>query len=72
MVEVFKTDVQQSNRAEMLLALLGKQFPNYKMNIDLADCDKILRIENSMGDVVSDTIIEIVEMHRHAIEILCE
>jgi hypothetical protein len=45
MVEVFKTNVQKVSQAKKLVALLLQNFPGNKINFDLKDCDKILRIE---------------------------
>ena len=45
MVEVFKTDVSKKNLARTLVKSLSNQLPGYKINIDLADCDKVLRVE---------------------------
>ncbi len=45
MVEVFKTNVQKKVQIKMLLCMLSKAFPSFKMNIDLSDCDKVLRVE---------------------------
>lgn len=45
MVEVFKTNVRQRRQAKMLLGLMARQFPMLKINFDLEDCDKILRVE---------------------------
>ena len=45
MIEVFKTDVQKHSQANKLIALLHEHFPNIKINFDLQDCDKILRVE---------------------------
>lgn len=45
MVEVFKTNVKQKRQAKDLLNALSSQFPLYRINLDLEDCDKILRVE---------------------------
>lgn len=45
MIEVFKTNVQKTDDANTLIALLLEQFPGSKINFDLQDCDKILRVE---------------------------
>ena len=45
MVEVFKTNVGQERQAHLLLAELSLLFPVTRINFDLEDCDKILRIE---------------------------
>jgi hypothetical protein len=47
MVEVFKTNVQEFAEAQKLLAVLRRHFPGSKINIDLDDCDKVLRVEGS-------------------------
>jgi hypothetical protein len=45
MIEVFKTDIKKLSQAKKLIALLLQHFPGSKINVDLHDCDKILRIE---------------------------
>jgi hypothetical protein len=47
MVEVFKTNVQQFTEAQKLVALLRRHFPGTKINIDMDDCDKVLRVEGA-------------------------
>jgi hypothetical protein len=47
MVEVFKTNVQEFSEAQKLLALLRRHFPGAKINFDLDDCDKVLRVEGN-------------------------
>lgn len=45
MVEIFKTDVQYPQQTIPVLQELQKHYPCYKLNFDLEDCDKILRVE---------------------------
>ncbi|HEY3249905.1 MAG TPA: hypothetical protein VGK25_02195 [Ignavibacteria bacterium] len=45
MVEVFKTNIQDKTTANKVTADLYNHFPGGKINFDLDDCDKILRIE---------------------------
>ena len=45
MVEVFKTNVQKKAQSKMLLCILSQAFPSFKINFDLLDCDKVLRVE---------------------------
>jgi hypothetical protein len=45
MVEVFKTNVRLKKESMLLLNILLEIFPKYKIDFDLDDCDKILRIE---------------------------
>jgi len=50
MVEVFKTNVKYQDHAKMLIDQIQKIFIDYKVNFDLEDCDKILRIEGERFD----------------------
>ena len=45
MVEVFKTDVTKRMQAKSLASFLRQHFPGSKINFDLDDCDKVLRVE---------------------------
>ena len=45
MIEVFRTNVGKEKEADLLLGHFHREFPNYRINFDLEDCDKILRIE---------------------------
>ena len=47
MVEVFKTNVQKKTQSKMLLSVLSETFPSFKINFDLSDCDKVLRVEGN-------------------------
>lgn len=47
MVEVFKTNVTSNHQARTLVNVIQHQFDDYKVNFDLDDCDRILRIESS-------------------------
>ncbi len=44
-IEVFKTNVMEVSIANKLTALLIEHFPGNKINFDMHDCDKILRVE---------------------------
>lgn len=48
MVSIFKTNIQADNQAKAILQVLQNTFPNSRINFDLDDCDKILRIEASV------------------------
>ena len=45
MIEVFKTNVQEIVQAKKIVTILLAHFPDNKINFDLHDCDKILRVE---------------------------
>jgi hypothetical protein len=44
-VEVFRTDVLHESEAKTIIDFLAVILPDCKINFDLQDCDKILRIE---------------------------
>ena len=57
MVEVFKTNLQQHELAEQLACTLRGRLGFCKINFDLEDCDKILRVEGKQ--ICVNSIIEI-------------
>ena len=57
MVEVFKTNVQEVGHSEKMVRKLLEHFPESRINFDLDDCDKILRVEGE--HVLPEKIIEI-------------
>jgi hypothetical protein len=61
MVEVFRTNVQEISQANRLVALLHQHFPGSKINFDLEDCDKILRVEGN--DFLSIKVMRLIEAH---------
>ena len=68
MVEVFKTNVNRKQDADEIITMLMQHFPHYKINFDLDDCDKILRVE---ADCINpDEIIELLEICNLQCEIL--
>jgi hypothetical protein len=69
MVEVFKTNVMSHDQANMLLAQLQNVFPDYKINFDLEDCDRILRVE-SKNSIITDWVIDLIQTQGYEVEIL--
>ncbi|GAO41051.1 hypothetical protein [Flavihumibacter petaseus] len=68
MVEVFKTNVQENFNAEYLLHHLRQKFPECRINFDLDDCDRILRLEGP--SVCSVTVAELLGIHGFTCAIL--
>jgi hypothetical protein len=68
MVEVFKTNVRSTRKAKLIIQTLAQEFPNHKINFDLSDCDKILRVQGN--DILKRKIISIVTSLNHHCEIL--
>jgi len=67
-VEVFKTNVQQDDQARQLIKKLLGHFPHCKINFDLQDCDKILRVAGIQ--IYPDKIIELINPSGYHCEIL--
>ena len=67
MVEVFKTNVQEDSTASLVEQLL-EHFPQSKINFDLEDCDKILRVEGS--NVIPGKVIDILMMQGYLCSVL--
>ena len=59
-VEIFKTDVQEAARAKRVIAMLGRKHPDYLVNFDIEDVDRILRIESTTAQISSVEIESLV------------
>jgi hypothetical protein len=57
MVEVFKTNVQKKTQSKVLLCILSGAFPSFKINFDLSDCDKVLRVEGDNIEALSIMVL---------------
>jgi len=68
MVEVFKTNVAEFAQSKFLIDQLYHHFPESKINFDLDDCDKILRVE--ANNVLSNTVIELLRQNGYFAEVL--
>ena len=68
MIEVFKTNVQKKAQSKMLLCILSEVFPSFKINFDLSDCDKVLRVEGDNMEALP--IIMLVKEYGFTCEIL--
>jgi hypothetical protein len=68
MIEVFKTDVKGIRQAKKLMSLLLEYCPVCRINFDLEDCDKVLRIEGK--DFCANRIIELLKLNGCNCEIL--
>ena len=68
MVEVFKTNVLQTEQSHFLANQIASYLPGALINFDLEDCDKILRIE--ADDISSQIIIDLLNNHGFQAEML--
>jgi len=70
MVEVFKTNVEDSSHADLLVEQIHKTYTHYKANFDLEDCDKILRVESKMSQIEPSSLINLLNAFGYDAEIL--
>ncbi len=68
MVEVFKTNVQLFEQAATLAEKLSSHFPSIKINFDLEDCDKVLRVEGTT--IFPNKIIEMLNSSGYHCQVL--
>jgi hypothetical protein len=58
MIEIFKTNVHNKKQAKQVMISLQTGFAEAKINFDLTDCDKILRVEGirelDAHDIIND------------------
>ena len=58
-VEVFKTNVEDEVNAKVIIQTLVRRFPGSRVNFDLQDCDRVLRVEGL--SLCNDSIIKLVK-----------
>jgi len=68
MVEVFKTNVRSIRKAKLVIEKLAEEFPAHKINFDLDDCDKILRVQGK--NILQQKVINVVTALNYQCEIL--
>lgn len=66
MIYVFKTSVRTKSQAKKLKPHLDKILTKAKWNFDLADCDKILRIDSEENIILS--IVNVLKNHNFECE----
>lgn len=64
MVHLFKTSVQDQITADKILNALINIYPDCKINFDLEDCDKILRIEGKPIEIL--IIVNCLQLFNHS------
>lgn len=65
-VEIFKTDVIQECETAALISLLLQHLPHCRINFDLEDCDRILRIESTQQEINLPQVIHIMNRQGYA------
>ena len=67
-VEIFKTNITDAVLAGELLRELDCLIPQSRINFDLEDCDKILRVEAE--SIPCQTIIDLMNKNGYQAEVL--
>ena len=67
-IEVFKTNVDTDSEAEKIIVTLLQFFPGARINFDLQDCDKILRVEGKAFS--NEKIIKLLDQNGFYCEVL--
>ncbi len=70
LVEVFKTNVQEAQHAKLLVEMLLEHLPGGRINFDLEDCDKILRVQRH--EIISAEIISLLNKQGFNCEVLSD
>ncbi|WP_224751002.1 hypothetical protein [Mucilaginibacter pankratovii] len=68
MVEVFKTNVNDASKSQMLIGLIAARFTVRRVNFDLEDCDKVLRVEGP--EFCPKQVIALLQLNGHHCEVL--
>lgn len=68
MIEIFKTNVKVEEQCHAIISALINTFASVKVNFDLEDCDKILRVEGA--DFSVDQIMKTVHILGYRCEVL--
>lgn len=69
-IEVYKTNVTSHKVALHIIAVLQGNFPTLKINFDLEDCDRILRIESCTGILNVERLQKIFDHLEVEVEVL--
>lgn len=67
-VEVFKTNVPGEAPAKELVTQLLSVYPMHRINFDLQDCDRILRVEGTK--IEEAKIRDIIQAHGYICDLL--
>jgi hypothetical protein len=70
MVEVFKTNVEHRDHANVLIEQIHESFTNYNANFDLEDCDRILRVKCATEPIQSLQLIKLLREFGFYAEVL--
>lgn len=67
MVEIFKTNIEKE-QVPVVVTRLHQQFPHWRANVDLHDCDKVLRVEGE--GVCPQQVMQLVHDAGHLCQVI--
>ena len=70
MVEIFRNNVNSENKAKKIVDAVHSNFQHYRVNFDLEDCDRILRVENTNDRPNMSKILQFLKRLGLEIEVL--
>jgi hypothetical protein len=72
MIQVFKTNITRKRDVRVIVSMLKKEHPTSLINIDLYDCDKILRVDPQHREISTARIMNLVKSLNFYCEELCD
>ena len=69
-VEVFKTNIEHIDATQLILQKLKEILPDSKINFDLDDCDRLLRIESRRSSINVLAVVDCIKKMNFEIEVL--
>ena len=70
MVEIFKTDLSDLDEVQKLLSLFETKWNCFNVNVDLDDCDKVLRVESPVESIDPEELISFLALHGFKVIVL--
>lgn len=67
-VYLFKTNVSDHAEAGNLLDGISRKLPGCRVTFDLEDCDRVLRVESTNGEIDTGRIRDFLKSHGYHIE----
>ena len=72
MIEVFRTNVTSLKDSQEIVIAIRRTHPYYRVNFDLQDADRILRIVSPINCIDMDSIVHIVREFGYRAEVLVD
>lgn len=70
MIEVFRTNITTANEAVQVLAVFADRYPQYQINFDLDDCDKVMRVQSQRTAINANAVCQLIDQLGHYAEVL--